>query len=557
MRNNTLRERAERGQAMVLIALSFVGLAAFIGLAVDAGILFSNVGHLRRATDAAALAAANQFREGWDPPDLSAEALEMLDLNGIDSGTATAWVCDLSNFPGAPLFSAFHDPTLCPGGIYPFSSSDGTPKKVVRVEAQMPVNFAFLPIIGFDSTTIHANAESEAASIDLVLALDVSNSMSIDLCYDGEDNDGDGTIDECSETTGPGSEGNLTFDDDVPLCSTFQSSPWPLIPPGVEPASPDAPDNACWPFEAVRYAAHRLVERMYFPYDRLSIVTFGRLPKVWLELDDTDSLPSGCIASNPKACAHKVLDDIQVEPSPLPDPTLCDQAAGGSSPKGCLSTNIGDGLLQAGARFCIDDGPPVKDAGNGVCDRGEMREEAVWIVLLLTDGAANAAIAGGDPAVFSDWICPDTTYPPTSTEPPWCRDDSASTRHASGDSGYDADDYARDQADNVGCPGPVPGETPPLGCPAGGGVGSVIFAIGLGKNVTENPGDLSEPRAGEFLLRYIADVGTDGLPNNDPFCNPDPGKGESCGNYYFAPEGDDLIAVFEDIASRIFTRITH
>lgn len=85
----------------------------------------------------------------------------------------------------------------------------------------------------------------------------------------------------------------------------------------------------------------------------------------------------------------------------------------------------------------------------------------------------------------------------------------------------------------------------------------MIFAIGLGKNVTENPGDLSEPRAGEFLLRYIADVGTDGLPNNDPFCNPDPGKGESCGNYYFAPEGDDLIAVFEDIASRIFTRITH
>jgi len=96
----------------------------------------------------------------------------------------------------------------------------------------------------------------------------------------------------------------------------------------------------------------------------------------------------------------------------------------------------------------------------------------------------------------------------------------------------------------------------------------VIFTIGLGKNVTENPGDLNEPRAGEFLLRYIADVGMDGEPvppeqltpaqPPDPFdCYPGPSKGENCGNYYFAPEGDDLIAVFEDIASRIFTRITH
>ena len=43
----------ERGQALVLIAAAFVGIAAFVGLTVDAGILFINVGHLRRATDAA------------------------------------------------------------------------------------------------------------------------------------------------------------------------------------------------------------------------------------------------------------------------------------------------------------------------------------------------------------------------------------------------------------------------------------------------------------------------------------------------------------------------
>ena len=44
--------------------MAMVGLLAFIGLTVDAGILFIGVGHLRRAVDAAALAASSQFREG-------------------------------------------------------------------------------------------------------------------------------------------------------------------------------------------------------------------------------------------------------------------------------------------------------------------------------------------------------------------------------------------------------------------------------------------------------------------------------------------------------------
>ena len=88
-------------------------------------------------------------------------------------------------------------------------------------------------------------------------------------------------------------------------------------------------------------------------------------------------------------------------------------------------------------------------------------------------------------------------------------------------------------------------------------VGSVIFAIGLGTNVTDNPQDLGNPRAGEFLLRYIAAVGIDAQPTTDPFCSPDPGMEVSCGNYYWSPDGSGLVNVFEDIASRIFTRITH
>src|SRR3989304_874659 len=102
---NRLRRRSqqfspgsERGQALVLIALAFIGLAAFVGLTVDAGILFRYIGHLRRATDAASLAAANQFREGRDPSELSEMAWEMIELNGLTPLPlvgAVAKVCDL------------------------------------------------------------------------------------------------------------------------------------------------------------------------------------------------------------------------------------------------------------------------------------------------------------------------------------------------------------------------------------------------------------------------------------------------------------------------------
>ena len=64
---------------------------------------------------------------------------------------------------------------------------------------------------------------------------------------------------------------------------------------------------------------------------------------------------------------------------------------------------------------------------------------------------------------------------------------------------------------------------------------------------------------GEELLRYIAGIGDDGNPGTPPASDPCElaGIGESCGNYYFSPTGAGLLEVFEAIASRIFTRITH
>jgi hypothetical protein len=89
----------------------------------------------------------------------------------------------------------------------------------------------------------------------------------------------------------------------------------------------------------------------------------------------------------------------------------------------------------------------------------------------------------------------------------------------------------------------------------------VIFTIGLGDLMIDSTAcdpyyaGLCDADLGEQLMRYIAAVGDDGDPATDPCAGKV--KGIDCGNYYFSPTGSGLLRVFEAIASRIFTRITH
>ncbi len=81
---------------------------------------------------------------------------------------------------------------------------------------------------------------------------------------------------------------------------------------------------------------------------------------------------------------------------------------------------------------------------------------------------------------------------------------------------------------------------------------AVVFSVGLGSQVLSTD---AEGRAyGANLLRYVAAVGDDGDPSTD-LCATVPNPRTWCGNYYFSPTGSQLDRVFEDIASRIFTRI--
>jgi hypothetical protein len=519
--------KVQRGQAMVLIALAFVGLAAFVGLTVDAGILFIQIGHLRRAVDSASLAAANQFREGRSLTEIEAASDEFINLNSLSPADAEIFVCDITDMTASNT-NPYHDLELCPDddndGIY--GETGEIPRKFIRVEATMPVEFTFMPIIGFGSINIRAEAISEAASVDLILVIDTSPSMGYDAeCGNGDDDDawaeenllpgtppvyspGAGSadgLDDCASTTGVA--GN--WPDDVMSNPDICNDPDPAS--GIQ--------GECHPFEEVREAALGLVGRMYFPYDRMAVVSFDLNANVAIN-------PSTNQSSIVSAISNLTIDNTNSCPG-WPNPSLC------------TSTNIADGL----------------QVGGGLFGGTWLREEAIPILIILSDGAANAATNDTPPPPR---ICPGSPGAPTWV-PPFCRDAEFEVAH--GDYGYDAEDAAVDQGYFVGCPEGNTFDPATTSCSAPG-QGAVVFTIGLGDQMINNDAcDLAaypggcEPDQAEKLLRYIAAIGDDGDPSTDPCASTSPGN--SCGNYYYSPTGTGLIQVFEAIASRIFTRIIH
>src|SRR5579859_2624205 len=588
---------AERGQALVVIAMAMVGLLAFIGLTVDAGILFIGEGHLRRAVDAAALAAAAQFRSGQIEDKLYTAAGEVLRLNGVHDATYQMTMCNA----GDPNYNAAYDETL----VHPGSTlcNGVIRRKLVKIVAQVPVRFAFLGIIGIPSTTVVADSVSETASVDVVLVIDTSNSMTFDVARNG---------------------------------TTYTNTTNMWWPNNCNAATPADPADAaagytgnCLPFLDVKKAAVGFINHLYYPYDRLSIVTFDYVPTVVEPITNTDT---------PDVWETKVKQLNVSEPrdpnnGPL-TPAACTWSTWGTDPSGCTNTSTGGALLQAGNQFGL---PPV-------------RQESVWVVILLTDGAANASYPDPNNASIVNIFCPGSTWSTdTNHYNPFCRAADKTTRHtqlnpavynspqydpghvtpyeptsgsytpqnqqyaynsSSPGQDYDADDYARDEADFVACASKY-SQAAKL-CRNSldyttnhGGQGALIYAIGLGQLVIDNSqgGGVSDGNAyngearidpsdshagyaaGDTLLRYVAHVGSGGDPDQNSATSPDPclntpppalvaqpilsttvqvapklasagNVSYNCGNYYFSQFGTGLTSVFQSIASRIFTRIT-
>ncbi len=501
------------------MALAFVVLLAIVGLTTDVGTLFIYMGYLRRATDAASLAAASQYREGRTLDEMEAAAAQVVALNGIDINLFSVNIETCETSPS--------DPQLCT-----------TPRrKLVRVNGTVAVPMSFLTLVGVNNISISAESIGEAASLDVVLVIDISESMAWDAAGGNPLRDPS----FCNAADGSGTDGF----------------------PGE-----------CQPFEEVKRAAISFANRILnksstTEEDRLAIVTFANgyssNPNMgtayrttgWTS-NNTEAVniikglrvfepptcydprndPSGTVNEFYGACRFYNPDDTYAfldclscrrDMWPDPKPAQDDWSA-------LASTNIGGGLLRAGNMFAL-----------------QPRTEALWVVVLLTDGMANAT----DPA-NGDNIQNYNTYPlGYCSDPlvyPLCQDKDVSTRHHSGNAAYDADDYARDMADFVGC---LP-KNSAAACNGISGQGAVIFAIGLGNGVLDATGEATSKPYGASLMRYVARVGYAGDPSplNDP-CAGFSDFTDWCGNYYFSPQGPQLTQIFEDIASRIFTRLVH
>jgi Flp pilus assembly protein TadG len=531
-----IRYRSEQGQSIVLIALVFVGLLAFIGLTVDMGILFVSYGNLRRAVDSAALAAATQMRENYTTDELTFSAKQFLILNNVDKATAIVQTC--LEVPG--------DLQLC-----------GSRRKLVRVTASAPVEFSFLPVIGFYSTTITANAIGEAASMDVVLVVDISESMA-------------------------------------------NTDPSGVHPEYLDPHNCNVA-GTCHPFNEVKAAAANtftdwvLNKPTTDEEDRIAVVVFsngwqstyspdGTIPLQGTGLIRPDGTSTGSPWMNDNSTAKGLINNLKVyensnglgfTPWMCPDPWetadvlgSCSQYSNPLDPNSifitqrcpfaepnpnanmkdnssCQTTNIGGGLRLAAATL------------------GSARKESLWLVILLTDGAANTTevshtinpnIVNLSGNIFKQagvYQFPLGFCPP-GTEQNGCRDNNVGTRHGSADAAYDADDYARDMADLVACDS----TTPAVGC-SQAGQGAVMFGIGLGGTVVGNPKDSGGASFGDSLLRYIGAVGDDKKPGTDDCASvTKDAAGYSCGNYYFTPNGLGLDQIFNQIAGRIYTRLT-
>ncbi|MCZ7542595.1 MAG: pilus assembly protein TadG-related protein [Anaerolineae bacterium] len=591
-----LTRRSQAGQSIVLLAIAMIALIAFVGLVTDIALLFVRYSTLRRAVDSAAIAAAGPVREGRDYLDIVAAGYQFVQLHGIGVDAINEIFVETCESTGN------RDPELC---VMPR-------RKLVRVTAQIDSPTTFLSLIGWGTVRLEATATAEAAVVDVALVIDTSESMSKETCWRGIGNTGVDCGGRYPTDTGDDYNGL------VPNPAAYDGPPdrWLVGAPWNDQNwarycnDPNADgffdDLVCQPFKQVREAAAAFINQLDFVRgDRVAIVTFDRYPiihdpdcvlvdRYYPQLGCASNGPLPPIIDNEGLAREVLLGDITHTNAAHPgigvymnprssDPnndkwdrcwTWAEALARGEpgwddtweyeEVAPCPNTALGGGI-RAGDSALRGYHPSTGE------DMGTVRHEAVWVMVLLTDGAANVTDSADPLPPYNEYgywgYCPHDTFQDDPAAPgqrglqPWCRDEDAFTRHAPEDGAYDADDYARDWADSAGL------------SPEEGGDFIAIFAIGLGAEVVA--GDGIQPYHGEALLRYIADVGDNGhrdgsgdpingVPDPDPAsvaeCESVPhgtlgGPDPSCGNYFYAPDANGLQAIFSEIASKMFTRV--
>ncbi len=183
-----MSKRSRSGQAIILVAFAFIALIAFVGIATDVALLFVRYSTLRRAVDAAAIAAAGQVRESSNYLALNAVAQQFIKVHGLDPTKVVVETCEteavdyikqqvaLGN--PAPSMQQAIDARIAASP--PSELCKKNPQKLVRVTAQIESRTAFLQLLGWRTVTLEANALSQTAVLDVALVLDTGYSEAAD-----------------------------------------------------------------------------------------------------------------------------------------------------------------------------------------------------------------------------------------------------------------------------------------------------------------------------------------------------------------------------------------
>ena len=555
------RQTLEAGQALLILAISFVALLAFIGLVTDAGSLYITYTQLKRAIDAAAVAAANNVK--IDTPGepyltrkdrVTEAAREMLSLHNITNlSLLEVYLCDDATLP--PDFDA-----MCPPPGEP-------PRKLAYVKAVQESPVYFLRLFGIQNVPFSTSSVGEAATVDLVLVLDTSESMASDI--------------NC------GSDGSCTPGYD---------------PNNFNPANCNAANN-CYPLRQAKDAAQALISRLLPGYDQVAIVHYDYQAHHVFGL--SSDIPAAIAAVN----GIGVHDDAPAALLPwsrvspmggyrMFNPIFPDDRDGngqdgdpgencedlidyrtGLVGKDLWDDTTGDPCDDDTIRdaydwnnngdYTDDDNDPIGGThedtsqvstciGCGVhlatdVLRAGGRPASVWVMVFLSDGLANLSdthqtnpdipasykygFCGDDPAnSFWNTYCIDWDPDPRHCIDTPSNECPPATTHTNQSGPYSVLDYAFDMTDEAALLESTNANEPT-------GEDMVIYSVGLGA-----------AQAQPEILRYMANLGDDGLRDTDA-CAGIPAT-QNCGNYYYAPTGAFLDQIFEAIASRIFTKIS-
>lgn len=206
--SNTFRRLARRGQtgqSLVIMALGFVALLGFVGIVTDVSLMFVRYSTLTRAVDSASIAAAGQVRRqvptdaelvqagcpgAQDNPcqgaknlafarsfaNVNVAARQFIEFYGLNPSQVKTDMC--ATVSRVETVDGVATRVAIPGLEEDFDQlCSDEQRKLIKVTAQVESPTVFLRLLGWSDILLEAWSISETAVLDVVMIIDVSESM--------------------------------------------------------------------------------------------------------------------------------------------------------------------------------------------------------------------------------------------------------------------------------------------------------------------------------------------------------------------------------------------